>query len=570
SKGKFVEVPAGKGNNYNDSTKGGPGEVRFTISIPQAGTRALWARTIASNGNSDSFYVTRNGTLVKEWLVPSSTTWKWNKVANLSLASGQIKLAFRQREDGTKLDQVILTSDLGFIPGQAAPTLATLAIAQSYDLSISVVKTLTKSGSRSGTVTTSPGGITCESNCAAAYSAGTVLKLIATPAAGSVFAGWSGNANCQDGTVTMNTDIACTATFNAQSTGLTITKSGTGKGTVKSSPSGITCGTDCSESYASGASVKLTATAASGSVFRGWSGGGCGTAISCTVVINASTSVTALFDTAESITAKIGVYRPSTGDFFLDLNGNGLWDGCKVDLCLKWLAQKSSVPVAGNWDGGDTTRIGTFDAATGKWYLDRNGNGRWDGCAVDVCITSFGKPGDIPVVGYPMDWEDPVIGIFRSAVITKVNGQNTVTERGIWQFDTNKNGDHDGCGVDYCVSKFGHPGDFAVAGDWDGSGGDKIGIFEADGSTWRLDYNGNGVMDSCNVDRCLSSFGRAGDLPVAGDWDGTGKARVGVFRPSTGEWFLDKNGNGRIDGCTADICVAAFGKAGDRPVVGKW
>ena len=97
-----------------------------------------------------------------------------------------------------------------------------------------------------------------------------------------------------------------------------------------------------------------------------------------------------------------------------------------------------------------------------------------------------------------------------------------------------------------------------------------MGVFEADGSTWRLDYNGNGVMDGCNVDRCLSNFGRAGDLPVAGDWDGTGKARVGVFRPSTGEWFLDKNGNGRIDGCTADICVAAFGKAGDRPVVGKW
>ena len=48
SQGKFVEVPAGTGNNYNDATKGGPGEVRFTISIPQAGTRALWARTIAS------------------------------------------------------------------------------------------------------------------------------------------------------------------------------------------------------------------------------------------------------------------------------------------------------------------------------------------------------------------------------------------------------------------------------------------------------------------------------------------------------------------------------------------
>jgi Divergent InlB B-repeat domain len=569
SKGKFVEVPAGKGNNYNDATKGGPGEVRFTISIPQAGTRALWARTIASN-NSDSFYVTRNGTLVKEWSVPPSTTWKWNKIANLSLAAGNINLAFRQREDGTKLDQVILTSDLGFIPGQAAPALATLAIGQSYDLSISVVKTLTKSGSGSGTVTTSPGGITCDSDCAAPYSAGTVLKLIATPAAGSVFAGWSGNTACDNGAVTMNTDIACTATFSPQTLGLNVIKSGNGNGAVVSSPSGITCGSDCSESYASGASVKLTATAASGSVFRGWSGGGCNKAITCTVVVNGSTSVTALFDTAESITAKIGVYRPSTGDFFLDRNGNGLWDGCQVDICLKWLAQKSGVPVAGNWDGADTTRIGTFDTTSGTWYLDRNGNNRWDGCEVDNCISSFGTPGDFSVVRSAIGSNRPGIGVFPSAVTGTIRRKDIITNWGLWKFDASGNSVSDGCQIDRCFWKHGNPGDFAVVGDWDGTGIGKIGVFDATRGTWLLDHNGNGLWDGCTVDKCLSNFGHMHDLPVAGDWDGTGKAMIGVFRPSTGEWFLDKNGNGQLDGCGVDTCISSFGNPGDLPVVGKW
>ena len=118
SGGQFVEVPEATGDNYNDATNGGPGEVSFSTNIPQSGTYALWARTIAPNGNSDSFYVTKNGTLVKEWsLWPNFTTWKWQKVANVSLSAGVLNLAFRQREDGTKLDQVLLTNDLNLVPG---------------------------------------------------------------------------------------------------------------------------------------------------------------------------------------------------------------------------------------------------------------------------------------------------------------------------------------------------------------------------------------------------------------------------------------------------------------------
>lgn len=81
------------------------------------------------------------------------------------------------------------------------------------------------------------------------------------------------------------------------SSGLTVTKSGTGSGTVTSSPAGINCGADCTESYASGTSVTLTATPASGSTFTGWSGGGCSGTGTCQIVMNANTTVTATFDT---------------------------------------------------------------------------------------------------------------------------------------------------------------------------------------------------------------------------------------------------------------------------------
>ena len=51
---------------------------------------------------------------------------------------------------------------------------------------------LTKDGSGAGTVTSSPAGITCGPLCQKAFPRGTRVMLIAQPAAGSVFAGWSG------------------------------------------------------------------------------------------------------------------------------------------------------------------------------------------------------------------------------------------------------------------------------------------------------------------------------------------------------------------------------------------
>jgi hypothetical protein len=36
---------------------------------------------------------------------------------DLSLPTGVFNLAFRQRDDGTKLDEIILTDDPSFVPG---------------------------------------------------------------------------------------------------------------------------------------------------------------------------------------------------------------------------------------------------------------------------------------------------------------------------------------------------------------------------------------------------------------------------------------------------------------------
>lgn len=84
------------------------------------------------------------------------------------------------------------------------------------------VLSVTKTGSGSGTVTSSPAGIDCGTDCSEVYNAGTTVTLTPTPAGGSLFSGWNGDEDCSDGSVTMNADRTCTAIFNSN-VSLTVT-----------------------------------------------------------------------------------------------------------------------------------------------------------------------------------------------------------------------------------------------------------------------------------------------------------------------------------------------------------
>ncbi|MBI3330073.1 MAG: InlB B-repeat-containing protein, partial [Nitrospinae bacterium] len=154
---------------------------------------------------------------------------------------------------------------------------------------------VTKLGTGRGTVTSSPPGIDCGTDCSEKYDDGTVVTLQAVAASGSTFAGWSGDPDCTAGAVTMTANKTCTATFNIQQFVLTVTKVGRGSGMVASTPSGINCGTDCSEKYNTGTVVTLTATPASGSTLAGW-GEACTGTGTCTVTLDRDRSVTATFN----------------------------------------------------------------------------------------------------------------------------------------------------------------------------------------------------------------------------------------------------------------------------------
>jgi hypothetical protein len=82
------------------------------------------------------------------------------------------------------------------------------------------------------------------------------------------------------------------------STKSTLSIERTGSGTVTSSDGAIECGSRCSNAYATGAEVTLTATPEAGSVFKGWGGGTCTGTGSCLLELNADQSVVAEFASA--------------------------------------------------------------------------------------------------------------------------------------------------------------------------------------------------------------------------------------------------------------------------------
>jgi uncharacterized delta-60 repeat protein len=93
----------------------------------------------------------------------------------------------------------------------------------------SVSLEVSKAGTGSGTVTSSPSGINCGSTCQAEFAGGTPVTLTAAPQPGSTFTGWSGGGCSGTGAceVTLNSGTHVTATFASAGGG---EEEGSGKG----------------------------------------------------------------------------------------------------------------------------------------------------------------------------------------------------------------------------------------------------------------------------------------------------------------------------------------------------
>ncbi len=117
--GAYLEIPEGAGN----PPKVEAGKAAFTFDVPEDGAFTLWCRVWWEGECSNSFTVSADGQPAFLFGEDATyKTWHWVKypvsrtVAPLKLAKGRHTLTFHNREDGVRLDQILLSADKRFVP----------------------------------------------------------------------------------------------------------------------------------------------------------------------------------------------------------------------------------------------------------------------------------------------------------------------------------------------------------------------------------------------------------------------------------------------------------------------
>ena len=245
------------------------------------------------------------------------------------------------------------------------------------------------------------------------------------------------------------------------------------------------------------------------------------------------------------------------------LTASGTVSGFSGEIFVMNPDGTNPVPLTSNpgFDAHPSWQPGFPPDTVGVWrpssrqFLLRNSN---TAGAPDITIT-FGATGDQPLAGdFNGDRKDD-IGVFRPSTGQFILRFSTVSKA-----------------CSFCppvttftilTINFGQSGDQGVVGDWNGDGIDTVGVFRSTTSQWFLTNSPNINNSSPSVNITLAPFGTPGDIAVTGDWNGDGKDTIGVWRTSTGQFFLS---NSTTAPPAIDFTLTFGGLNGDIPLVGDW
>lgn len=228
------------------------------------------------------------------------------------------------------------------------------------------------------------------------------------------------------------------------------------------------------------------------------------------------------------------------GAWYIDVNGNGVWDSSDLWVVL---GTPYDVPVVGDWDGDGKDDVGIYGA-------------RWDGDELRIRMDA-GLPD--PANQYRRKVENRFQHQLIAAQETDANGQVTRQKKRVLQ--RSEQGDFRTDVVDH-VFRFGQAADIPVVGDWNGDGVDQIGVFN--NGSWMLDLEGDGRQ--LQGERAFE-YGQAGDRPVVGDFDGDGVDDIAIVRG--GEIIIDADGDRRLTAADRRLEIPPE-HVDNQLVIGDW
>lgn len=212
-------------------------------------------------------------------------------------------------------------------------------------------------------------------------------------------------------------------------------------------------------------------------------------------------------------------------------NGSGL---PSAEVVERWSAAGAFV-AATHTDSGARTHGDIWTATDGRAFLD---------VSTERTFRRFDLHGEAP--------------LRNTSSCEYVGDRDTAAYSAVFREGTWHVRDEAGGGKAHFSFRYGHAGDVAMMGDWNGDGVSTPGVFR--NGWWHLkNYNCDGAADMS------FKYGVATDLPIVGDWDGDGDDTVGIIRDR--EWHLRNDlssGNGQIR--------FVYGRLtrGDLPLAGDW
>jgi hypothetical protein len=125
----YLNAPPDTGLIFTPTYTATSPELRYSINFTTTGTYYTWLRGYASNGGGDSVYVSLNdqpaatltGFAPRQWSWANSNASQGGRFTIQVTTPGLHTLHIWQREDGLRLDRILLTTNSSYIPSGNGP-----------------------------------------------------------------------------------------------------------------------------------------------------------------------------------------------------------------------------------------------------------------------------------------------------------------------------------------------------------------------------------------------------------------------------------------------------------------